>query len=742
MKFEIQFNSKLLQTSAFILSMLFFVSFSFGQATDIATARSKDTLTVVTIKGIATNGAELGTIRYLQDNTGAIPAFYTVAGQPTFATVKRGDSVQVTGKLKSFNSLLEIDPLQSFTIINNGNNSPTPLIITPNGMNESNEAQLVQMDNVVFNNGGQTFAGSTNYTITSNGQTGTVRVNTLSNLVGKLIPTGAVRIYGLVSQFSPATAPLAGYQLLLRDDKDVVQLGSIFITIAPEQKNITKTSFDINWTANTTGTGWINYGTSPTSMNTKVNATVATNTFSTSLTGLTPATFYYLRAYVNKIVMVSTVSNSNGFIDVYFNHKTAGGFSNGVYPKSQTGLQIESRITQLIDAATTSIDVAAYNCNRPQFITALKNAAARGVVVRYVTDVDEANLALVPPLNFKVNRGNPNGLMHDKFIVIDRDNVQKCWVEMGSMNFTSNNIEDDFNNVVMIQDQSLARAYTEEFEEMWGTKTADPGIFGAKFGSNKVDNTPHKFVIGGIALESYFSPSDGTTSEIVSRLATADKDVQIAMLTFTMDPLRDAVIAAKNRGAVCRALIDNINDTGSDFNALNTGGVMAKQYVSTTQFHHKYCIIDGSPAGVNSDPMVITGSHNWSNSAQTSNDENTIIFHNKDIANLFIQEFEGRWCETVGGTCVLADENIANGIDVKLAPNPANDFLLLKIGEQIKSNISITIVDNLGRRLMTRFADSATNTIEIPTNNLENGQYYLIVNGDAKSSTLKFIVQH
>jgi PLD-like domain/Family of unknown function (DUF5689)/Secretion system C-terminal sorting domain len=745
MKLKIQLLEKLMK-SALTLSMLFFVCISFAQTLDISTARAKDTGMVVTYKGIATNGAELGTIRYIQDNTGALPAFYSAATQPTFSTVKRGDSVLVTGKLKLFNNLLEIDPLQSFTIINSGNPSPTPLIITPNGMNESNEAQLVQMDNIIFAKGGTNFAGNTNYTVTgSSGQTALVRVNNASNLVGKLIPTGSCKIIGLVSQFSAAD-PTTGYQLLLRDDKDVVQLGSIYITLAPDQKNITSTSFDVIWNANTTGTGWVNYGTSPTTMTNKINANVAATTYTSTMTGLTPATIYYVRAYVNKgadtdsskILIMSTASSSNGFIDVYFNRKSAGAFSNGVYPKSQSGAEIEKRIIALIDGATSTIDMAGYNCNRYQIITALKNASARGVIVRYVTDVDEANLALNQTLPFKVLRGNPSGLMHNKFIIIDRNNPQKCWVEMGSMNFTDNNIFDDYNNVVMIQDQSLAIAYTEEFEEMWGTKTADPGLFSARFGSTKSDNTPHKFVIGGTALELFFSPSDGVTNEIANRIATADKDVELALLTFTMDQLGTSVKNAATRGASCRVLIDNVNDQGSEFTFLNANGVMAKDYVAPFQLHHKYCIIDGSPAGVNSDPMVITGSHNWSNAAQTVNDENTIVFHSKNIANLFIQEFEGRWCETIGGTCVLADENINTLFDANIYPNPTSDILNINLKE-VNSNDDavITVLNSIGQRMLTRITKN-NNLIQLPVSHLENGTYYIQVRINDSIQAAKF----
>jgi phosphatidylserine/phosphatidylglycerophosphate/cardiolipin synthase-like enzyme len=48
--------------------------------------------------------------------------------------------------------------------------------------------------------------------------------------------------------------------------------------------------------------------------------------------------------------------------------------------------------------------------------------------------------------------------------------------------------------------------------------------------------------------------------------------------------------------------------------------------------HHKVIIIDRS--------IVITGSYNFTASAEDRNDENIVIFFSPEIAHLFIVEFE------------------------------------------------------------------------------------------------------
>jgi hypothetical protein len=183
----------------------------------IADARAMPIGSVVTVYGVATNGAELGnSIRYLQDATAGIAAYKT----GSFSDVLRGDSISVTGVLKNYNQLLEIDPVTSFNVIGPGM-LPEPAVITPGELSEPYEAELVKMLNVTFANGGGVFAGNTNYNVSAGGETCQVRVNTNSNLVGKYIPTGEVTIVGIGSQFH-YTDPNAGYQLLLRDQDDLI----------------------------------------------------------------------------------------------------------------------------------------------------------------------------------------------------------------------------------------------------------------------------------------------------------------------------------------------------------------------------------------------------------------------------------------------------------------------------------------------------------------------------------------
>lgn len=148
--------------------------------------------------------------------------------------------------------------------------------------------------------------------------------------------------------------------------------------------------------------------------------------------------------------------------------------ANGLLPAGQSTAAVLAETIARIDAAEQTIDVAMYNINRSDIVTALEQAVQRGVQVRYLAAFDASNTALDPAPAFPVLYGNEEALMHDKIMVVDAGLANKCWVMSGSLNWTNANINNDFNNTLFIQDQSLARTYKLEFEEMWGSEGTCP----------------------------------------------------------------------------------------------------------------------------------------------------------------------------------------------------------------------------------------------------------------------------
>jgi phosphatidylserine/phosphatidylglycerophosphate/cardiolipin synthase-like enzyme len=725
------------------LNLLFSLALQ-AQITTIAAARLRDTGTIITVSGIITNGAELGAIRYFQDKTGGIAAFGGVD------TLKRGDSIVISGKLINFNNLLEIQPVTSLQVIARNKPLPAAKVVLFAQLADSLESQLITFKNVNFAVAGN-FAAAKNYDITLGTTKTQVRSGpSASNLTGTLIPTSVVNVTGILSQFcaTPVLGCTTGYQTLLRDTADI-EFNSLALTEGLTATNITTTSFTVNWQTNLAGTTVIKYGTTPALGQTASVADTRT-AHAVPLSGLTPATIYYLQSESagsgtiirSNITSFITASTSTGEIRVFFNRSVDSSFRVGAArPLGTTGQRCVSEIVARIAAATQTIDVAMYSSGEIALRDALKQAAARGVRVRYITDKSPSNLPFADTtgLGFRYEKSTNPDLMHNKFFIFDANSVDKAWISTGSMNNSLGQLYNDPNNMIMIQDQALARVYTLEFEEMWGSTTALPNPTAAKYGPNKSKNTPRDVVIGGGKnIEVYFSPTDGATAAIVKEINNANSDVQFALLIHTSNETGTAILNAKNRGVKARGIVDkDTATTGDEFYFLARNGVSMRLSRDSSIFHHKYCVIDATnPA---SNPTLITGSHNWSAAAETKNDENLLVIHDAEIANIYLQEFEARWKEMAR---VGVNEVKIDGFDANIFPNPATNSTNICLKSDTQRDVSITLINTLGQPIETRILRHllGETVVNYPLSNLPTGHYFLHFMVEGKSMVKKIQV--
>jgi phosphatidylserine/phosphatidylglycerophosphate/cardiolipin synthase-like enzyme len=729
----------------FVVLALLFSLVAEAQVISISAARMRDTGTVITVSGIVTNGPELGAIRYFQDRTGGLAAFGGVD------TLKRGDSIVVTGKLITYNNLLEIQPVTSLQVIARGKPSPAPKVIVFAQAVDSLEGQLVQYRDVNFAVTGN-FVAAKNYDITLGANKTVVRTGpAASNIVGTLIPASTVNVTGILSQFcaTPGLGCLTGFQTLLRDTGDIA-FNSLALTEGLTATNITTTSFNVNWQTNYVSTTVISYGTTPALGQTLTVAGTSTAHI-VPLTGLTPGTIYYVQGesagggviVKTPITTFVTASTSTGEMRVYFNRAVDTTFRVGTSkPLATTGQRCVSELVARIAAATQTIDVAMYSSGEIAIRDALKAAAARGVRVRYIADKSALNaiFADTTGLGFRFEKSTNPDLMHNKFFIFDANSVDKAWLSSGSMNNSNGQLYTDPNNMIMIQDQALARVYTVEFEEMWGSSTALPNAAAAKYGPNKSRNTPKNVIIGGgKKVEVYFSPTDGTTAAIVGEIDSAHTDLQFALLIHTANETGTAIFNAKRRNINIRGLVDkDTASTGDEFYYLASRGVSLRLYNDGSIFHHKYCIVDATNAASN--PTLLTGSHNWSATAETRNDENLLVIHDASVVNIYLQEFEARWKEAarVGTRDVKID-----GFDATIYPNPASQVANIRLKNDAQRDVTVTLLNAIGQPIETRILRnlSGETTLNYPLNNLPAGQYFMsfLVDGKMVAKPLQII---
>lgn len=280
-----------------IVAMIAGSTLSFAQA-NIADARTFGIGSNVTISGIATNGGELGPIRYVQDGTAGLACY----GGP-ITGVNEGDSITVSGPLIEFSGLLEISIVSSVTVHNQAVVQPDPLQIPITSAAEALESQLVEIQNVTFVQSG-TFSGNTTYQITDGTNQLDVRVNSGTNLVGTAIPSGTVTITGALGQFN------ANYQIVPRSTNDVIAY------VAPQ--------FEINVLLD--GSTVLN--TSDYFHGSTTNIPVTIENLGTQDLNITGASFTGANAaaYSSNIGAVSIPGGSSQNFNVTFNPSTGGSY--------------------------------------------------------------------------------------------------------------------------------------------------------------------------------------------------------------------------------------------------------------------------------------------------------------------------------------------------------------------------------------------------------------------------------
>jgi phosphatidylserine/phosphatidylglycerophosphate/cardiolipin synthase-like enzyme len=722
---------------------------AFSQA-NIAEARTYAVGATVTVSGIVTNGLELGVIRYIQDATAGIGIY-----DSDVSDFQRGDLVTVTGKVESYNQLLEIGTLTAYSVISSGNPLPVPELITIGDFGEDLEGELVRVNQVQFVNAGGTFSGNTNYNVTANDETGQVRVNTASNLVGQLIPTAAVDLIGVMSQFHYSN-PNLGYQLLLRNTDDIILGEQIAMASSLEVMGLTTEGFSLYWKTNLSGTTQTFYGHTPAfELGFLTGPGPADTIHSITIGGAAPSSLFYVKAFSVKgadtafsgVRVVVTSSTSTGDMKVYFTSAVDNTVSTGTNA-IQLDNAVDDTLINYINRTKQTLDIAIYNFGVDgitNIALAVNSAYNRGVQIRVVVDGSTANQG-IESLNPSIRKiASPTatefGIMHNKFVVMDAfsndPNDPIVWT--GSTNFTSGNINTDANNVIIIQDKSLAIAYTLEFNEMWGSSGPDPVPSNSRFSFNKIDDTPHEFIIGGKSVYCYFSPSDGVNQQIIETIQTANSDIEVNTMLITRSDIGYALRDEKNAGIDTKVIVNKKTDcsetvAGTLIDAL---GGNFKEYGESGLLHSKAMIVDQSNA--NSDPQVLAGSHNWSASANDKNDENTLIIHDATIANIFYQEFMARWANGVP----LAVGEIEQVKSSLVYPNPSSGQFMIRVNDELKGDVSLNIYSHVGQLVFQANEKVIPGkTINLNLSNLNAGIYFMEVTGNNMHSSEKLVVIH
>lgn len=751
----------------FLIFCSLFVNISAQQSVPIITLRQNDSNgspvnlgKQFTVSGIVTVSNNFGSSGpgAIEDTTAGI----SIYGSGFAGAVQIGDSVVVTSTLAQYKGMTQFDFSSSgskVTIISSGH-AVKPKLVTLeeissqqwNGV-EKIEGELVRINNVTISGTG-VFEGNKNYTISDTTGSLQLRIDKdVSSLVGTAIPSGKIDLIGIVGQYKYSAPYNSGYQVLPRDINDLVTAKTPIILSPVVASNIKPNSFTVYFKTLRKGNSVVKYGKTEALELDSVVVNDDTTYHVVQITGLEELTKYYFKVFSTNNVgtsqstlqsVITASSNPKvGAINVYFNYSVdnsvaiPGNDANG-------NVDFRSKLINRINSATYSIDIALYSffgLNNVQ--NALIAAKQRGVKIRFVYDhrTTQSGVQALLDAGIKMSeRPDNNGLMHNKFAVFDgRDSNQtNDWVWTGSWNWTS--LEMGWkNNVIEINSPALAEAYTKEFNEMWGSNTDTPNPANAKFGPNKSDITSHSFSVRGTPIQLYFSPSDQTESHIDNAITTADSSIYFAMYAFTSDGIFNTIESRSTAGVSdIRGVIGDVNATGSEYNSLlNIAPNEIFQYTGSGNLHDKYGIIDASYPSSN--PIVISGSHNWSRSANEKNDENTLIIHNIYIANQYMQDFKQRY-NAAGGTTafvvpVVSSVKMKNYYPNRIElyqnyPNPFNPITTITFFMPNAGYVSLSVYNLLGQKVKDIFTGRTTkglNVFDFNGENLASGVYIYLL---------------
>lgn len=381
---------------------------------------------------------------------------------------------------------------------------------------------------------------------------------------------------------------------------------------------------------------------------------------------------------------------------LYFNRNDKNSFVDQTRNFQREGDNFEAIIVDAISRAQSRIWIAVFNFDLADTAKALIKAHNNGVDVRVVvqqaTEEDEFPQVLKsrffqqssdryysPALNAMRKAGivvrdnsqgeGGTGLMHHKFMVLD-----ESVVVTGSANFTHSDFHGDddndttrgnANSLLVLGSSQLNEVFSQEFSYLWGDGSEDGGLFGAE----KPERPARHVWVGSTKVSVEFSPhpnakknsrqnqdfSAAPSGLLASTLRKAQHSIDFALFVFSQQSLVDILHDKQSEQNVrIRGLIDTgfINRDYSE--ALDMWGIEMPNtnceveknnrpwssplsFVGTPglssgdKLHHKYSVIDQN--------TVITGSHNWSESAAIKNDETILVIENQKVAEQYTEEF-------------------------------------------------------------------------------------------------------
>jgi len=136
------------------------------------------------------------------------------------------------------------------------------------------------------------------------------------------------------------------------------------------------------------------------------------------------------------------------------------------------------------------------------------------------------------------------------------------------------------------------------------------------------------------SIQIHFSPDGTPTTAVVRTLDSAAKSILVQAYSFTSAPIAAALKRAHDRGVVVNVILDSsqLSERYTSATYLHRANIPIWIDSSHAIAHNKVMIID--------DSIVITGSFNFTKSAEERNAENLLIINSKQVAGKYTVNWE------------------------------------------------------------------------------------------------------
>lgn len=275
---------------------------------------------------------------------------------------------------------------------------------------------------------------------------------------------------------------------------------------------------------------------------------------------------------------------------------------------------LQQRMTALIDGAQDSLDISMYLWTVKPLADRVVAAKNRGVEVRVLLDPDhEGNNAVRPIFTTGgVNVRNAPSLYtfsHAKYILVDGEAAA-----IMSMNFNVDAMSNERNYGMIDRDPDDVADVQAIFDQDWAMAGGEP--------PQPADLACTRLVV---------SPTN-SKARILEHINSARDTLEMQIMYMSETSVREAVIAAKQRGVAVRVIISD--DTDDAIPMLKAAGIPVKTSTNSYYLHAKLITADGVP---------FVGSENMSFTSLTRNREVGALVFEPSAAQVVTNQFETDW---------------------------------------------------------------------------------------------------